>query len=218
MRVRFLLSVAVLCGAMGAGSLAQAIPEVKLVSSPLGQAAVQVGGRWDKTAEGGQAYRDGKWIVVDYGRPLLRGRQDIFGAGADYGKFVNAGAPVWRAGANDTTRLTTQVPLAIGGKTIAPGVYNVFVELKPGNWTLVMSTQPVQEKFDPNDKVRLSGSTNYDPKFDVLRAPMTVRNGDASTEQFTIGFTNVSDTSATLSMAWEKTLATVELKVVAGSK
>ena len=218
MRVRFLLSVAVLCGAMGALSLAQAIPEVKLVPSPLGQAAIQVGGRWDKTAEGGQAYRDGKWIVVDYGRPLLRGRQDIFGAGADYGKFVNADAPLWRAGANDTTRLTTQVPLEIGGKTIAPGIYNVFVELKPGNWTLVMSTQPVQEKFDPNDKVRLSGSTNYDPKFDVLRAPMTVRNGDASTEQFTIGFTNVSDTSATLSMAWEKTLATVELKVVAGSK
>jgi hypothetical protein len=218
MRVRSLLLLAVLCGAMGASTLGQSIPEVKLVPSPPGQAAIQVGGRWEKTAEGGQAYRDGKWIVVDYGRPLLRGRKEIFGAGADYGKTVNAGAPVWRAGANNTTRLTTQAPLQIGGKTIAPGVYNVFVDLKPGNWTLVMSTQPVQETFDPNDKVRLSGATNYDPKFDVLRAPMTVRAGDASVEQFTIGFVNVTDAGATMTMAWEKTVATIDLRVAAGAK
>ena len=218
MRVRFPLSVVVLSGVMGALSFAQAIPDVKLVPSPLGQAAIQVGGKWDKTAEGGQTYRDGKWIVVDYGRPLLRGRKDIFGAGADYGKFVNADAPLWRAGANDTTRLTTQVPLEIGGKTIAPGVYNVFVELKPGNWTLVMSTQPVQEKFDPNDKVRLSGATNYDPKFDVLRAPMTVRAGEASVEQFNIGFSNVTEAGATLSMTWEKTVATIDVRLAVGSK
>jgi hypothetical protein len=203
---------------MSAALSAQAIPDVKLPPSPQGQAAIQVGGRWEKTPEGGQAYRDGKWIVVDYGRPLLRGRKEIFGSGADYGKFVNAGAPLWRAGANDTTRLTTQVPLEIGGKTIAPGKYNMFVDLKPGNWTLVMSTQPVQEKFDPNDTVRLSGATNYDPKFDVLRAPMIVRANEASTEQFTIWFANVSETSATLLMAWEKTLAAIDLKLSAGAK
>ncbi len=218
MRVRSLLSVAVLCGAMGAAVFGQAIPEVKLVPSPQGQASIQVAGRWEKTAEGGQAYRDGKWMVVDYGRPLLRGRKDIFGVGADYGKTVNAGAPVWRAGANNTTRLTTQVPLQIGGKTLAPGVYNVFVDLKPGNWTLVMSNQPVQETFDPNDKVRLSGATNYDPKFDLLRAPMTVRAGDASVEQFTIGFANVTDAGVTMTMAWEKTVAAIDLEVAAGSK
>ena len=218
MNFRRLFSIAACCLAMGALTSAQAIPEVKLVPSPQGQASIQVAGRWEKTAEGGQAYRDGKWIVVDYGRPLLRGRKDIFGAGADYGKFVNAGAPVWRAGANDTTRLTTQVPLNIGGKTLAPGVYNVFVDLKPGNWTLVMSNQPVQEAFDPNDKVRLSGATNYDPKFDLLRASMTVRTADSSVEQFTIGFTNVTDAGATMTMAWEKTVATIDLKVGAATK
>ncbi|MFA5910403.1 MAG: DUF2911 domain-containing protein [Vicinamibacterales bacterium] len=213
MNVRFVLSMSALCVALSAASLAQAIPDVKLPPSPAGQASIQLGGRWEKTAEGGQAYRDGKWVVVDYGRPLLRGRKDIFGAGADYGKTVNAGAPVWRAGANDTTRLTTQAPLAIGGKTIAPGVYNVFVDLKPGAWTLVLSTQPVQEKFDPNDKVRLSGATNYDPKFDVLRVPMTVRAGEQSVEQLTIGFVNVTEAGATLTIAWDRTLASVDLKL-----
>jgi len=218
MRVRSLISAVVLSGVISAPLLAQPVPEVKLVPSPQGQAAIQVGGRWEKTAEGGQAYRDGKWIVVDYGRPLLRGRKEIFGAGADYGKAVNAGAPLWRAGANNTTRLTTQAPLQVGGKTLAPGIYNVFVDLKPGNWTLVLTNQPVQEAFDPNDKVRLSGATNYDPKFDLLRAPMTVRMSDASVEQFTINFTNVTDAGATMTMAWDKTVAAIDIRLVAGSK
>ena len=47
---------------------------------------------------------------------MLRGRTDIFGKGADYGKKVNATRPVWRAGANQTTKLKTEVPLEIGGK------------------------------------------------------------------------------------------------------
>ena len=218
MRVRSFISAVVLSGVISAALLAQPVPEVKLVPSPQGQAAIQVGGRWEKTAEGGQAYRDGKWIVVDYGRPLLRGRKEIFGAGADYGKTVNAGAPLWRAGANNTTRLTTQAPLQVGGKTLAPGIYNVFVDLKPGNWTLVLTNQPVQETFDPNDKVRLSGATNYDPKFDLLRAPMTVRISDSSMEQFTINFTNVTDAGATMTMAWDKTVAAIDIRLVPGSK
>ena len=219
MNVRSAVSITTLfcCAAAAAVLSAQAVPDVKLVPSPPGQAAVQLGGRWEKTPEGGQRYVDGKWVVVDYSRPLLRGRTQIFGAGADYGKTVMAGAAIWRAGANDTTRLTTQAPLQIGDKTMAPGIYNVFVDLTAGRWTLVLNTQPVQPKFDPNDKVRLSGATNYDPKFDVLRAPMTVRSTDASTEQFTISFINVTGAGATLSMAWEKTLATIDLRL-AGAK
>jgi hypothetical protein len=211
MRVRSLMSTIALAASMVAISSAQSVPGVKLPPSPAGQAAVQLGGTWEKTAEGGQRYKDGKWIVVDYGRPLLRGRTDIFGSGADYGKTIMDGSAIWRAGANDTTRLTTQVPLQIGGKTIQPGVYSVFVDLKPGNWTFVLSTQPVQEKYDPKDTVKLYGAYNFDPKFEVLRAPMTLKTSDMSMEQFTIGFVNVTDSRATLTMAWDKTVATVDL-------
>ena len=211
MRVPAFLSV--ILAAVVVSLDAQTVPEVKLPPSPQGQASVQVGGRWEKTPTGGQRYVDGKWVVVDYGRPLLRGRANIFGAGADYGKTISDGSPVWRVGANDTTRLTTQAPLAIGGKTLPPGVYNVFAELKAGAWTLVLTTQPRQPKYDPNDKVLLYGSYNYDPKFDVVRAPMTLRQGDASVEQLTIGFVNVTASAATLSVAWEKTVATIDLRV-----
>jgi hypothetical protein len=217
MNVRSILATVALGAATTAMLSAQAIPEVKLVASPPGQAAAQLGGRWEKTAEGGQRYVDGKWVVVDYGRPLLRGRTPIFGTGADYGKMVTGDAAIWRAGANDTTRLTTQAPLQIGDRTIAPGVYNVFVDLKPNQWTLVLNTQEVQPKFDPNDKVRLSGATNYNAKYDILRVPMTVAARADSLEQFTIAFANVTANTAKLIMTWERTVASVDLRL-AGAK
>jgi hypothetical protein len=188
------------------------IPEVTLPPSPRGSAAIQVGGSWTGTGDE-RRYTGGSWITVDYGRPVLRGRENIFGAGDAYGKTVNPDAPLWRAGANETTRLTTQVPLEIGGKTIAPGVYNVLVELKENAWTLVLSTQPNQPKFDPNDKVLLYGAYNYDPKFDVLRAPMRVGKATNSFEQFTIGFTDVKTDRGTLYMAWDRTVASIDFTV-----
>ncbi len=216
MRLMYVLSTAAVCSAMSVVSFAQSIPEVKLPASPVGQSAVQLGGTWEKTESGGQRYRDGKWIVVDYSRPLLRGRKEIFGRGEEYGRAVYGNAAIWRAGANETTRLTTQAPLVIGGRTIEPGVYNVFVDLQPGKWTLVLNTQPVQEQYDPADKVRLFGAYNYDPKFDVVRVPMAVRSSDSSIEQFTIVFVNASDMGATLVMAWENTMATVDFRLASG--
>jgi hypothetical protein len=193
---------------------AQTVPEVKLPPSPMGQAAAQLGGRWEKT-ENGERYRDGKWLVIAYGRPLLRGRTGIFGSGADYGKRVSPDAPIWRMGANDTTTLTTQAALHIGSGTLQPGVYNLFADLKATGWTLVVNTQPRQPKYDPNDKVLLYGSYNYDSKADVLRAPMTVRTTDTSVEQLTIGFVNVTDTSGTLTVSWDKTVASIDIKLAA---
>jgi Protein of unknown function (DUF2911) len=188
------------------------VPEVKLPASPRGSAAVQVGGKWT-TVNGEQRYEGGGWITVDYGRPLLRGRANIFGSGADYGKVVSDGVSVWRAGANDTTRLTTQRTLLFGKSPLQPGVYNVFVELKENAWTLVLSTQPVQPKYDPNDKVLLYGSYNYDPKFDVLRTPMRLSNSPTTVEQFTINFVDVTNTRASMVMSWDRTVATIDFLI-----
>jgi hypothetical protein len=164
-----------------------------------------------------ERYSGGKWITIDYGRPLLRGRANIFGAGADYGKVVSAGAPVWRAGANATTALSTEVPLTFGGKTIAPGTYSVFVELKEQGWTFVLSSQPVQEKYDPNDKVKLFGAYNYDAKYDVVRVPMKMAKSPVSVEQFTVGFVNMTQAGGSIAMWWDKDLATVDFTVGSGS-
>ncbi len=183
---------------------------LKLPASPPGQVATQVGGNYAGTPP---RYSGGKWIVIDYGRPILRGRTDVFGSGADYGKTVYAGAPVWRAGANVTTRLHTEAPLVFDGKTLAAGDYSMFVELKPDAWTLIFSNQPYQQKYDPANKTDTWGAYNYDSKFDVVRVPMTVKTGTDSIDQFTIQFVNVTDTGGTLQMLWEKTVASVGFKV-----
>jgi hypothetical protein len=184
-------------------------------ASPSGTAATQVGGTWsappDKDAE--PRYSGGKWIEIVYSRPILRGRTDIFGKGADYGKKVNGGAPVWRAGANQTTRLKTEVPLEIGGKKLAPGEYSLFVDLKESGWTLIVSTQPYQEKYDASDKVRTWGSFGYDPKSDVVRVPMTMAVPANSFDQFSIGFVNMTDKGGAIAMGWEKTGAVVPFTV-----
>jgi hypothetical protein len=192
----------------------QAAAPAPMPASPRGTAATQVGGKWVVEKEGtAPRYREGKWIVVDYGRPVLRGRTDIFGAGADYGKAVNSGAPVWRAGANQTTRFKTEAPLAFAGKTLPAGEYSVFVDLKPGAWTLIFSNQPHQTKYDPNNKTETWGSSGYDAKFDVLRVPMQTSVGTLSIDQFTIAFVDMTQQGGTLAMAWEKTVATVAFTV-----
>jgi Protein of unknown function (DUF2911) len=182
--------------------------------SPSGTAATQVGGTWSAPGKDGESsYQGGKWIEVVYSRPVLRGRQDIFGKGADYGKKVNAGAPVWRAGANQTTKLKTEVPLEIGGKRVAPGEYDFFVDLKEGGWTLIVSTQPTQEKYDPAEKTKIWGSYGYDTKYDVVRVPMTMLKPAVSVDQFTIAFVDMSDKGGKIAMAWDKSGATVPFTV-----
>ena len=126
-------------------------------ASPEGTASTQINGRW---------------IDISYGRPILRGRTNIFGSGADYGKKLYDGGPVWRAGANVTTVLRTAVPLEIGGKRVPAGEYAMLVELKSEkDWTLILSSQPYQKAFDPKNTTELYGGFNYKPDSDVTRAP-----------------------------------------------
>lgn len=212
MSVRRVMGAAIGAAVSAAALVHAQAPEVKLPSSPRGSAAVQVLGSWTGTGDE-RRYAGGQWMTVDYGRPIMRGRESIFGSGATYGKTVSPDATVWRAGANETTRLTTQAPLTIGGTTLQPGVYSVFVDLKENAWTFVLSTQPVMPKYDPQDKVQLYGSYNYDPKFDALRAPMKLSTSPMSIEQFTIGFADVRADRGSLYMAWDRTVATVDFTV-----
>lgn len=182
-------------------------------ASPRGEAATQVGGDWVTQENGRTRYEGGKWIAVDYGRPILRGRDDVFGSGEDYGKGVTAGAPVWRAGANQTTRLETEAPLVINGKRIEPGEYSLFVDLSGGDWTLIVSKQPHQEEYDSENQGATWGSYGYDPEHDVVRAPMKVQDHEHSVDQFTLSFLDVTNEGGTLAMAWDDTLATVPFQV-----
>lgn len=165
--------------------------------SPRGEASTQI---------------DGDWIVVDYGRPILRGRTDIFGSPADYGTAVNSGAPVWRAGANQSTRLNTATDLTFGDQTLPAGEYSVFVDLKPDAWTLIFSNHAAKQNYrDEGDA--LWGAFGYTDDKDVLRVPMTVEQAPNSSDQFTILFLDVTDEGGSLAMWWENTFAIADFTV-----
>ena len=180
--------------------------------SPEGSAQTQVGGKWVK-GDRGESYQGGKWIEITYGRPIKRGRASLFGSGADYGKGLLAGAPVWRAGANASTRLKTEVPLQIGGKTVPAGEYSLFIDLKEGNWTLIVSSWAAQQKYNPADKTALWGAYNYTPDKDVARAAMNVQQIDVSIDQLTWEFANVTDTGGSLLIVWDTTMASAPFTV-----
>jgi hypothetical protein len=184
--------------------------------SPRGTASTQVLGTWTKAersfAVGGGQYDGGKWIDISYGRPLKRQRE-IFGSGPDYGKATLIGAPIWRAGADVTTRLKTEVPLVVNGKTVPPGEYSVFVDLKEREWTFVVSTWPAQEKYDPKNKDALWGAYDYTPDKDVLRAPMTLETLPHAREQLTWEFLDMKSDGGVLAVSWDKTLGSVAFQV-----
>jgi hypothetical protein len=182
-------------------------------ASPPGAAQTVVGGKYVKT-ERGQRYEGGKWLEITYSRPILRGRTDVFGTSAEYGKTLNGGAPVWRAGADVSTRLKTEAPLEIGGKVVAPGEYSLFVELKnEKEWTLIVSSHAAQLKYDPKNKAALWGAYEYTPDKDVTRAPMKVETVPFAVEQLTWGFTDVNATGGTIRLWWEKAMASVPFKL-----
>lgn len=218
MRTSRLVSLATALLVSGAATvLAQQAPPAAppKPASPSGTAATQVGGKYVKT-ERGQRYEGGKWIEVSYNRPILRSRPNIFGTGAEYGKAVSDGTGIWRVGANETTRFKTEVPLKFGDKTLPAGEYSMFVELKPGAWTLILSNWAAQTKYDPSNKTALWGSSGYTPDKDVVRAPMTVESIPFSLDQLTIGFADVTAAGGKLAIWWDTTQATVPF-TVAGS-
>ncbi len=180
-------------------------------ASPAGTAATEIGGKYDNGAE--PSYKGGKWIEITYGRPIKRGRDVFGGAGEKYGKAVNPDAPVWRAGANNTTQLTTEVPLVINGTTLAPGTYTLFIDLKPQAWTLIVSNWKAQTRYDPKNTAELFGAFGYTPDKDVVRAPMKLETLPHSVEQLTWEFVDMTDAGGSLALVWDKTMASVPFTV-----
>ena len=180
--------------------------------SPDAYAATEVGGHYEGAAD--PDYVDGKWIEISYGGPIKRGR-DLWGSGPTYGKMLNHDAPVWRAGADVSTYLMTQARLVINGKTIEPGGYSLFIDLKPDNWTFIVSNWQPQRFFNPNNREQLWGSFGYTPAKDVVRAKMTLSTLPFSMDQMTWSFIDMSDKGGRLALMWDKVMAAVPFLVVA---
>ena len=192
--------------------------------SPQGSTQTQVLGKWTKGerpsfALGRENYIGGRWIEVTYGRPLQRGR-DLFGSGPNYGKALNdVGAPnlpappVWRAGADVSTRLKSDVPLTFADRKVPAGEYSLYIDLNgPTAWTLIVSSWPAQPKFDPTDKAALWGAYGYTPDKDVARIPMKVETLPFAVEQLTWSFLDMTNDGCRSALMWGKTMASAAFK------
>jgi hypothetical protein len=104
------------------------------------------------------------------------------------------------------------VALVINGKTVPPGTYTMFIDLKPNNWTLIVSRWKAQADYDPNNKTEIWGAYDYTPDKDVVRAPMKLETLPHSHEELSWEFLDVTDAGGTLAIMWDKTMASVPFK------
>lgn len=133
-------------------------------------------------------------LTVKYSRPSLKGRTPFTDA------FVPAGK-VWRTGANQATAFTTSTDLMVNGQTLPAGTYAVLSIPAMDNWTLIF-----------NKDMTVSEQT-YKQDADVLRVQVKPAKGGKSVETFTIGFSDLTDSTAKMNIMFGDVTAAADLKV-----
>ncbi len=132
-------------------------------------------------------------VSAKYSRPSMKGRT-IFGELVPYNEM-------WRTGANANTTITFSTAVNIGGKNLAGGTYSLFVIPTEDEWTLVFNT-----------KTDHWGTGGYSEENDALRITAKT-SAVASTESFTIAVNDLVKNSGNLVLSWDKTSASVPVKV-----
>lgn len=184
------------------------LAQTRRIASPAGASAAEVGGRHDERS----GYVGGKWLEILHGRPIKRGR-NLFGL-PDHVEWLNDGAPIWRAGANMSTRLKTEAALVIGGKDVAPGEYTMFIDLAPTPWVFILSTWPALTTLTDDQKGKgLYGAYDYTPDRDVVRVSMSRETLPHSFEQLSWQFLDMTDAGGRLALIWDRELASVPFQI-----
>ena len=134
-------------------------------------------------------------VTVDYSRPSAKGRI-IFGDLVPFGKL-------WRTGANYNATISFSEDVVINGTTLKKGKYAIFTTPKADKWEVIFYTDSdnwgTPENWDANKVAVL-----------VNVIPVTL---NYPTESLTISVGNLTNDSATLDIAWEKTMVSVKFDV-----
>lgn len=133
-------------------------------------------------------------LTVKYSRPSLKGRTPFTDA------FVPTGK-VWRTGANQATAFTTSTDLMVNGKTLPAGDYAILSIPSMDDWTLIFS------------KAMTVTEATYKPDDDALRVQLKPTKGGGKVETFTIGFSDLTDSTAKMNIMFADVKATADLMV-----
>ncbi len=123
-------------------------------------------------------------IRIDYSRPGVKGREI-------WGKLVSYDA-VWRAGANEATKITFSTDVIVEGKKLKKGSYSFFAIPGKNQWTLIFNK--VADQW---------GAFEYNESEDALRVKVKT---EKATWQEWLSYTinKASDSSAIIRLEWEK--------------
>lgn len=132
-------------------------------------------------------------VSVQYSRPAMRGRT-IFGDLVPFDK-------IWRTGANTNTIVNFDNDVSVGGEALKSGSYALYS--KPGldKWTIYF--------YSDTDNWGLPRS--WDEEKIAAEFMATPRALTEAVESFTISIDQVTDSGATMTIAWENTAVSLPL-------
>ena len=131
-------------------------------------------------------------ITISYSRPGVKERT-VWGELVPYGMTQGKDRLIpWRAGANENTTFETSTDILVEGKELKAGKYGLHMIPEKDEWTIIFSNNNSSW-----------GSYSYNPDEDALR--VKVKPQEAGFQEWLLyGFDDLSDTSATAFLQWEK--------------
>lgn len=123
-------------------------------------------------------------VRIDYSRPGVKKREI-------WGKLVPYDA-VWRAGANEATKITFSTDVTIEGKKLKKGSYSLFAIPGKNDWTIIFNK--VADQW---------GAFEYNESEDALRVKVKTEKAIWQ-EWLSYTINKASDTSAVIRLEWEK--------------
>jgi hypothetical protein len=123
-------------------------------------------------------------VTISYSRPGVKGRK-IWGGLVPYDK-------VWRAGADEATKITFSSDVKIEGKKLSAGSYGFFVIPAKKEWLVIFNK--VADQW---------GAFTYNEAEDAIRLKMKPKTAEFE-EWLKYEVTKTGDYSANLSLHWEK--------------
>lgn len=115
----------------------------------------------DRASKNGRTAAEigGVEVVVEYGRPKVKGRE-IWGGLVPYGK-------VWRTGADEATTVELAADAHVEGEPLPAGRYALFTIPGQSEWTVIFNRQADQW-----------GAFGYDESKDALRVTVEPRTAE----------------------------------------
>jgi hypothetical protein len=138
-------------------------------------------------------------VTVDYSSPGVKGRK-IWGGVVPYDQM-------WRAGANQATKITFSRDVTFAGKPVPAGTYAFFVIPTKGSWTVILNKRADQP----------GTGRDYKPADDLLRAQVQPKAAPMR-ERLAYLVTDFTDDKASLDLEWEKLRLSIPITVATAAQ